>query len=70
MISRRRLLQAAPGAGALLSTQALLPAWALTGDAGTPRREFDLAIRRQAVNIDGQPARIVSVNGTLRGVCS
>lgn len=67
MISRRRLLQAGPGAGALLAASGLLPAWALTGNAGAPRREFDLAIRRQALNIDGRAARTVSVNGTVPG---
>lgn len=67
MFSRRQLLQAPPAAGALLTAQGLLPAWALNGDPGGPRREFELAIRPQTLNIDGQTARIVSIDGTLPG---
>ena len=67
MLSRRKLLQAAPTAGALLASHGLLPAWARSGDAGTARSEFDLAIRQQTIPINGKAARVTTVDGSLPG---
>jgi CopA family copper-resistance protein len=67
MLSRRKLLQTAPTAGALLATHGLLPAWARSGDAGVARSEFDLAIRQQTIPINGKPARVTTVDGSLPG---
>lgn len=67
-LTRRRILQGAGiGAGALM-LQPWLPAWAQPVSAGLPTLSGDdihLRVGRDTLDIDGKPARAVSINGTV-----
>jgi len=67
-LSRRRILQGAGiGAGALM-LQPWLPAWAQPVSAGLSTlsgEDIHLRVGRDTLDIDGKPARAVSINGTV-----
>lgn len=67
-LSRRRVLQGAGlGAGALV-LQPWLPAWAQPVASGLPTltgETITLRVARDMLDVDGKPARAVSINGTV-----
>lgn len=67
-LSRRRLLQGAGlGAGAM-ALYPWLPAWAQPVSAGLPTlsgEDITLRVARGTLDIDGKPARAVTMNGTV-----
>lgn len=74
MMTRRRWLQQAASAGAVLAVQGLLPTWARAApglQAASPSRtgphEFDLTIAETPIRVDGRAARAVTVNGGVPG---
>ena len=73
MINRRHLLHSALGAGAVLGSAKLLPAWARSASAGNlgiaslSGTRFDLDIDRFPVRINGRDGMATGINGTLPG---
>ena len=72
MYSRRKFLSSSVTAGAVLSSSALLPAWAksetatdLSGMKVMSGKVFDFDIRQTSVSIDGKPGKGITVNGQL-----
>jgi CopA family copper-resistance protein len=72
-LSRRRLLQMAATSTAMASFGGLMPAWAQTGrdgNLGIPAltgSQFDLAIHKFPVQINGRNGSALGINGTLPG---
>jgi len=72
MITRRHLLHSAAALGSYLGAQSLLPHWAFSaqplGGLGLPAlsgTEFDLAIARQSIGVDGRLGHAIGINGSV-----
>lgn len=74
-LPRRRFIQGVAAMGLLAGLDALVPAWAWQkgGNLTAARRVdgssdiFELAIRRTPMSIGGQPARPITLNGSIPG---
>jgi FtsP/CotA-like multicopper oxidase with cupredoxin domain len=67
-LDRRSLLKGAAIGGGALVLQPWLPAWAQPVSAGLPTlsgEDIVLRVARDTIDIDGKPARAVSINGTV-----
>lgn len=73
MLTRRNLLRTAAAGGFFAASNALLPAWARSGNAGNKGifevsgNAFDLNIGHSAVEIGGRSGHAITINGTLPG---
>lgn len=73
MLTRRNLLRTATAGGIFAASNALLPAWARSGNAGNKGifevsgNAFDLNIGHSAVEIGGRAGHAITINGTLPG---
>ena len=70
-MTRREVLRATASASALAAVHGLLPAWARhpegLGAQAAAAREFDLAVARTAIGIDGRQGTAVTVDGSVPG---
>ena len=70
-MTRREFLRATASASALSAVHGLLPAWARHPDGlgaqAAAAREFDLAVARTAIGIDGRQGTAVTVDGSVPG---
>lgn len=67
-LSRRTLLKGAAVGGGALALMPWLPAWAQPVSAGLPTlsgEDIHLRVTRDSLDVDGKPARAVTINGTV-----
>ncbi len=69
-LTRRHLLRGGACAGGALALGGWLPAWAQPVSSGLPAlsgEDIELRIAKGSLDIDGKPARAVTINGTVPG---
>lgn len=67
-LSRRKLLKGAAVGGGALALMPWLPAWAQPVSAGLPTlsgEDIHLRVGKDSLDVDGKPARAVTINGTV-----